>query len=56
MDSESTHWRQLCPSILDIEAEHGISEISYEIIVSLLTDISSAKSRHRRSVQDEESK
>lgn len=26
MDSEDTHWRQLCPSILDIEAEQGISK------------------------------
>ena len=26
MDSEDTHWRQLCPSIFDIEAEHGISK------------------------------
>ena len=27
MESENTHWRQLCPSIFDIEAGHGISKI-----------------------------
>ena len=25
IDSENTHWRQLCPSIFDIEAESCIS-------------------------------
>ena len=56
MESENTHWRQLCPSIFDIEAGHGISKICCITLTLSRTYIPSPKSSHRGSVEGEESK
>ncbi len=55
MDLENTHWRQLCPSILDIEAEDGISKMSRKTSRLSLTNITSPKSCHRGNVEGEDS-
>ena len=56
MDFGNTHWRQFWPSILDIEAEYGISNICSITLRLSFTYIPSPESCYRGSVEGEESK
>ena len=56
MNFDNTHWRQLCPSILDMEAEHGVSKVSCDLLDLSPTYVPSPKSCYRGSVEEEESK
>ena len=55
VNSDKTHWRQLCPSILDIEAEPSVSRVSCTLLNLLPTYVPSPKSCHGGSVEEEES-
>ena len=56
MGTENTHWRQLCPSIFEIEAADGISIMNRTSLTISLAYVPGPKSCHRRSVKDEASK
>lgn len=56
MGTENTHWRQLCPSIFEIEAADIISIMYCTAFALSLAYVPSPKSCHRRSVKGEASK
>ena len=56
MGTENTHWRQLCPSIFEIEAADVISIMYCTSLTLSLAYVPGPKSCHRRSVKGEASK
>ena len=55
MNFGNTHWRQLCPSILEMDAELSISKISHRLLSISITYVPSPKSCHWGSIEEEES-